>query len=113
MRLARYYEKLPTLLADEEDDEEFSPEEILSQAQHAAQCPREKFSLRRPISAYRLTCQRGNGTTSLRFLNQDDLHQQSQSQTRTITIGELSSLPSSAGGTAGERLPSATDTDYQ
>jgi len=97
LRLPRYYEKLPTLIADEEDDEEFSPEEILSQAQHAAQCPREKLSLRRPISTYRLTCQRNNGTTSLRFLNQDELNQHTQTQTRTITIGELSSLPSSAG----------------
>jgi bromodomain-containing protein 7/9 len=96
LKLPRYYEKLPTLLADEEDDEELSPEEILSQAQQAAQCAREKLSLRRPISAYTLSCQRTNGTTSLRFINQDDLSQQ-QSQTRTITIGELSNLPSSAG----------------
>lgn len=97
LKLPRYYEKLPTLLADEEDDEELSPEEILSQAQQAAKCPREKLSLRRPISAYKLTCQRTNGTTSLRFINQDDLNQQQQSQTRIITIGELSNMPSSAG----------------
>jgi bromodomain-containing protein 7/9 len=96
LKLPRYYEKLPTLLADEEEDEELSPEEILSQAQQAAQCAREKLSLRRPISAYTLSCQRTNGTTSLRFINQDDLSQQ-QSQTRTITIGELSNMPSSAG----------------
>src|SRR5437762_1918896 len=83
--------KLPTLLADEEEDEELSPEEILSQAQQAAQCAREKLSLRRPISSYTLSCQRTNGTTSLRFVNQDDLSQ-SQSQTRTITIGELSNM---------------------
>jgi hypothetical protein len=97
LKLPRYYEKLPTLLADEEEDEELSPEEILSQAQQAAQCAREKLSLRRPISAYTLSYQRTNGTTSLRFINQDDLSQQ-QSQTRTITIGELSNMPSSAGG---------------
>jgi bromodomain-containing protein 7/9 len=97
LKLPRYYEKLPTLLADEEEDEELSPEEILSQAQQAAQCAREKLSLRRPISAYTLSCQRTNGTTSLRFINQDDLSQQQQSQTRTITIGELSNMPSSAG----------------
>jgi hypothetical protein len=97
LKLPRYYEKMPTLLADEEEDEELSPEEILSQAQQAAQCAREKLSLRRPISAYTLSCQRTNGTTSLRFINQDDISQQ-QSQTRTITIGELSNLPSSAGG---------------
>jgi bromodomain-containing protein 7/9 len=96
LKLPRYYEKLPSLLADEEEDEELSPEEILSQAQQAAQCAREKLSLRRPISAYTLSCQRTNGTTSLRFLNQDDLSQQ-QSQTRTITIGELSNMASSAG----------------
>jgi bromodomain-containing protein 7/9 len=96
LKLPRYYEKLPSLLADEEEDEELSPEEILSQAQQAAQCAREKLSLRRPISAYTLLCQRTNGTTSLRFLNQDDLSQQ-QSQTRTITIGELSNMASSAG----------------
>jgi bromodomain-containing protein 7/9 len=97
LKLPRYYEKLPTLLADEEEDEELSPEEILSQAQQAAHCAREKLSLRRPISAYTLSCQRTNGTTSLRFINQDDLSQQ-QSQTRTITIGELSNMASSAGG---------------
>lgn len=97
VKLPRYYEKLPSLLADEEEDEELSPEEILSQAQQAAQCVREKLSLRRPISAYTLACQRTNGATSLRFLNQDDLSQQ-QSHTRTITIGELSNMPSSAGG---------------
>jgi len=97
LKLPRYYEKLPTLLADEEEDEELSPEEILSQAQQAAQCAREKLSLRRPISSYTLSCQRTNGTTSLRFINQDDLSQQQQSQTRTITIGELSNMPSSAG----------------
>jgi len=96
LKLPRYYEKLSTLLADEEEDEELSPEEILSQAQQAAQCAREKLSLRRPLSAYTLSCQRTNGTTSLRFINQDDLSQQ-QSQTRTITIGELSNMPSSAG----------------
>ncbi|CAF0741477.1 unnamed protein product [Adineta steineri] len=100
LKLPRYYEKLPTLLADEEEDEELSPEEILSQAQQAAHCAREKLSLRRPISAYTLSCQRTNGTTSLRFINQDDLsqQQQQQSQTRTITIGELSNIASSAGG---------------
>ena len=96
LKLPRYYEKLSTLLADEEDDEDVSPEEILSQAQQAAQCAREKLSLRRPMSAYTLSSQRTNGTTSLRFLNQDDLSQQ-QSQSRVITIGELSNLPSSAG----------------
>ncbi|CAF0795169.1 unnamed protein product [Rotaria sordida] len=97
LKLPRYYEKLSTLLVDEEDDDELSPEEILSQAQQAGQCAREKLSLRRPISAYKLSYQRINGTTSLRFINQDDLSQQ-QSQTRTITIGELSNMPSSAGG---------------
>ncbi|CAF2782505.1 unnamed protein product [Rotaria sp. Silwood2] len=96
-KLPRYYEKLSALLVDEEDDDELSPEEILSQAQHAGQCAREKLSLRRPISAYKLSYQRTNGTTSLRFINQVDLSQQ-QSQTRTITIGELSNMPSSAGG---------------
>ena len=96
LKLPRYYEKLPTLLADEEEDEELSPEEILSQAQQAAQCAREKLSLRRPVSAYTLSCQRPNGTTSLRFINQDELSAH-QAQTRTITIGELSNLPSSAG----------------
>ncbi|CAF3382035.1 unnamed protein product [Rotaria socialis] len=97
VKLPRYYEKLSTLLGDEEDDEELSPEEILSQAQHAGQCAREKLSLRRPMSAYKLLYQRTNGTTSLRFINQDDLSQH-PSQTRTITIGELSNMPSSAGG---------------
>ncbi|CAF1350165.1 unnamed protein product [Adineta ricciae] len=97
LKLPKYYEKLPTLLADEEEDEELSPEEILSQAQQAAQCAREKLSLRRPNSSYILSCQRTNGTTSLRFINQDDLYQQ-QPQARTITIGELSSMSS---GTAG------------
>lgn len=97
VKLPRYYEKLPSLLGDEEDDEELSPEEILSQAQQAGQCPREKLSLRRPVAPYKFLYQRNNGTTSLPFINQDDVSQQ-QSQTRVITIGELSNMPSSAGG---------------
>ncbi|UJR31114.1 hypothetical protein I4U23_018622 [Adineta vaga] len=107
LKLPKYYEKLPTLLADEEEDEELSPEEILSQAQQAAQCTREKLSLRRPISAYTLSCQRTNGTTSLRFLNQDDLNQQ-QSQTRTITIGELSNMSSNTGASSSQSYHSHT-----
>ena len=96
LKLPRYYEKLSALLADEEEDEELSSEGILSQAQEAGQCVREKLSLRRPVSAYTLSYQRANGTTSLQFINQDDLSQE-QAQTRTITIGELSNMPSSAG----------------
>lgn len=97
LKLPKYYEKLPGLLADEEDDEDFSPEDILSQAQQAAQCSREKLSLRRPQSIYKLTCQRSNGTTSLRFINQDAFSQQ-QPQTRTITIGELSNMSTNTNG---------------
>lgn len=98
LKLPKYYEKLPGLLVDEEDDEDFSPEDVLSQAQQAAQCSREKLSLRRPQSIYKLTCQRPNGTTSLRFINQDDFSHQQQSQTRTITIGELSNMSTNTNG---------------
>ncbi|CAF0981682.1 unnamed protein product [Didymodactylos carnosus] len=46
-RLPKYYEKLTTLINDEDEDE-LLPEEILAQAQQAAQCAREKLSLRHP-----------------------------------------------------------------
>jgi len=100
LKLPKFYEKAPVLIPDEEDDEELSPEEILLQAQQAAQCAREKLTLRRPISSYTLAYQRANGTTSLRFVNQDDFSKQ------TITIGELNNLSSNESG-----LPIVNEND--
>ncbi|CAF0802231.1 unnamed protein product [Didymodactylos carnosus] len=81
-RLPKYYEKLTTLMNDEDEDE-LLPEEILAQAQQAAQCAREKLSLRHPVSQYGLSCQRENGATSLRFINQDDNDDEREKQQHT------------------------------
>jgi hypothetical protein len=89
LKLPKFYEKVPALAPDEEDDEELSPEEILLQAQQAALCAREKLNLRHPSCSYTLAYQRTNGSSSLQFINQDDLSQQ------TITLGENNSNISS------------------
>ena len=83
LKLPKFYEKIPTVVPDEppeiesveendEEEEELPPEEILSQAQHAAQCAREKLNLRQSIFAYTLDYQRGTNSTTLQYVNQDD-----------------------------------------
>lgn len=106
LRLPRYYEKLPNLLAEEEDDDESTAEEALIQAQQVGHHGREKFSLRHPNSKYLFSYQKPNGTTELNILNQTESLNNNQSQARVITIGELSSLPSSAGGPSAHALNS-------
>ncbi len=90
LKLPKYYEKAPVQqqIPDEEDEEELSPEEILSQAQQAAQCARDKLNIRRPISSYTVAYQRLNGTTSLHYVNQDDFSKQ------IIPINEFNNLSS-------------------
>ncbi|CAF4753167.1 unnamed protein product, partial [Rotaria socialis] len=74
----KFYEKPPaSVVPEEEDDEELSPEETLAQAKLAAQCAHEKLRLRRSLCSYTLVYQRNKGSTSLRFINQDDSSQQS------------------------------------
>ena len=83
LKLPKFYEKIPTVVPDEppeiesveendDEEEELPPEEILSQAQHAAQCAREKLNLRQSIFAYTLDYQRGTNSTTLQYVNQDD-----------------------------------------
>jgi bromodomain-containing protein 7/9 len=94
LKLPKYYEKTPVVIPDEEEDEEeLPPEEILSQAQLALQCAREKLSLRHPISSYTLAYQRGNGSTSLCFVNQDDFTQQAVKINELNESSSTSSLP--------------------
>ncbi|CAF5182547.1 unnamed protein product, partial [Rotaria magnacalcarata] len=77
LKLPKFYEKPPTsVVPEEEDDEELSPEETLAQAKQASQCAREKLRLHRSLCSYTLAYQRKKGSTSLRFVNQDDLSQQ-------------------------------------
>ncbi|CAF2912889.1 unnamed protein product [Rotaria sp. Silwood2] len=84
LKLPKYYEKVSTsLVPDEEDDEELSPEEILSQAQQSAQTAHDKLCLHHSLNTYTLAYQRTNTITSLRFINQDDFSQQ------TVTITQL------------------------
>jgi bromodomain-containing protein 7/9 len=92
LKLPKFYEKTSVSIPDEDDEEELSPEEILLQAQQAAQCAREKLNLRRPISLYTLAYQRVNSTTSLRYVNQDDFTKQ------IINISELNNLSSKENG---------------
>jgi len=93
LKLPKFYEKTSvSTIPDEDDEEELSPEEILLQAQQAAQCAREKLNLRHPISVYTLAYQRANNTTSLRYVNQDDFSKQ------IINISELNNLSSNENG---------------
>jgi bromodomain-containing protein 7/9 len=80
LKLPKFYEKAPVVVASEEpqpeeEDDELPPEEILAQAQLALRCAQEKLALRPPIS-YTLDYQRENNSTSLCYLNQDDDTQQ-------------------------------------
>jgi hypothetical protein len=104
LKLHKFYEKPPTTIItdeeEEEDEEELSPEETLSQALHAAQCAREKFSLQRPVCSYTLAYQRTNGTTLLQYINQVDFSRQ------TIPIGELARDDSGSSSTENEKCKS-------
>ncbi len=105
LKLPKYYEKVPALIPDEEEEEEFTPEEILSQARQAAQSAREKLSLRQPISAYTLAYQRRNGSTSLHFVNQDNFSEQ------TIPINELNNLFSNESDGSLSTLPIVNENE--
>lgn len=87
LKLPKFCEKIAAVNPDDEEEEEFSPEEILLQAQQAAQCAREKLSLRPPVCLYTLAYQHKNNTTSLHFVNQDDDSQ------HTVVLGEAHNPP--------------------
>ncbi|CAF1470461.1 unnamed protein product [Rotaria sordida] len=103
LKLPKFYEKISTSTPDDnnnnnnnnnnntnnnndDDDDgsdELSPEEILSQAQQAAQCVHDKLRLHHSLNTYTITYQRTNNITSLRVINQDDFSQ------HAITLTEL------------------------
>jgi len=78
------------ILPEDELDEidELPPEEILAQAQQAAQLAHEKFSLRSNLSFYTLAYQHTNNTSSLCYINQDDFSEQ------IIKMNDISDAPS-------------------
>lgn len=87
LKLPKFYDKPAPVIVEpeeveepveeEEPEEEYSPEEILAQARLASRCARDKFDSRHPMTSYTLSYQRGNGTSSLRLINQDDSTEQS------------------------------------
>ena len=99
LKLPKFYDKAPTVMPDEpevepeEEEEELPPEEILAQAQQAARCARAKLSSRHPIVAYTLAYQRGDGSTTLRFVNQDDYSEQRIKINELNESSSTSSLP--------------------
>jgi len=105
LKLPKFCEKIPAVVPDEEEEQEFSPEEILLQAQQAAQCAREKLSLRQPICFYTLAYHRANNTTSLRYVNQDDSSQQ------TVVLGEANNSSTNENRTISTTLPVITESD--
>ncbi|UJR15550.1 hypothetical protein I4U23_002489 [Adineta vaga] len=107
LKLPKFCEKIPAVIPDEEDEEEFSPEDILQQAKQAALCAREKLNLRQTICSYTLTYQRVNSKTSLRYVNQDDCSQQ------TITLGESNALSSHEKTSISSTLPVVNGTEKQ
>lgn len=92
LKLPKFYDKAPTVVPDEpevepveedeEEEEELPPEEILAQAQQAAQCAHDKLNSRQSIFAYSLDYQRGTNSTTLHYTNQDDDSEQ------TVKINE-------------------------
>lgn len=82
------------IIPEEEIDEveELPPEEILAQAQQAAQLAREKLSLRANSSIYTLEYQHTNSSSSILYVNQDDFSEQIVKMNDTSDAPSLSSL---------------------
>lgn len=96
-------ERAPTVVPDEEEDEELPPEEILAQVRQAARCAHDKLNSHHSLCSYTVAYQRTNSITSLRFVNQDDCTQQ------TITLG--GSNENGSGSSISTSLPVVTESE--